>query len=213
MGKPVRQSGKMSARVETPRRATERNRSLQIGLVAGLATVLVAAVVVGALVVTGAFATGGSNSVPAGTETFPEPDHAHVSGTVSYDRVPPAGGPHNAIPLNCGVYTQPVPNENAVHSLEHGAVWITYQPTLSADQVARLQQLVTSNYVGTDRYLIMSPYIGLPSPIVASAWGAQLRVDQASDNRLTDFVHAYAGSGQGGEPGSPCTGGLGNPVK
>src|SRR5664280_2367396 len=156
---------------------------------------------------------GGSGSLPPGTQTFAEPDHAHVSGTVTYDRVPPAGGAHNSVQLNCGVYPQPVPHENAVHSLEHGAVWITYQPTLPADQVAALQQLVTSDYAGTERYLILSPYAGIPSPIVATAWGVQLGVDQASDSRLVDFIHQFAGGGQGGEAGGPCTGGVGSPIE
>jgi hypothetical protein len=61
--------------------------------------------------------------------------------------------------------------------------------------------------------VILSPFVGLPSPIVASAWGTQLSVDQASDSRLVDFIHAFAGSGQGGEPGGPCTGGVGSPVE
>jgi hypothetical protein len=203
----------LAAGVEAPRRTEAGpDRSLQIGILVGLAAIVVVSVVVVALAVTGAFAAGGSGSIPAGTQTFAEADHTHVSGPVTYDRVPPAGGPHNPTPLNCGVYTQPVPNENAVHSLEHGTVWITYQPTLPADQMAALQQLVTSNYVGTQRYLILSPYIGLPSPIVASAWGAQLMVSEASDGRLLGFIHAYAGGSQGGETGAPCTGGVGSPI-
>lgn len=215
MGKKSRQIRKTGARTDEPRRGpAERDRSLQIGLVAGAIAVLAGVVIIAAIAVTGVFAGGnGSGSLPSGTQTFAEPDHAHVSGTVTYDRVPPAGGAHNSTPLNCGVYTLPVPNENAVHSLEHGAVWITYQPTLPADQVAALQQLVTSHYVGPERYLVLSPYAGIPSPIVASAWGAQLGVQQASDPRLADFIHAFAGSGQGGEKGGPCTGGVGNPTQ
>jgi hypothetical protein len=91
-------------------------------------------------------------------------------------------------------------------------VWITYQPNLPTDQVAALQQLVTSNYVGTERYLILSPYGGIPSPIVASAWGYQLGVNQASDPRLLQFIQRFAGGNQGGEPGGPCTGGVGSPI-
>jgi hypothetical protein len=198
----------------TPRPRPDGNRRLQLGLLAGVAVVLVVVVVAAAVAVAGVLAAGRASgvTVPPGTQTFAETDHSHVTGTVTYDRVPPAGGAHNPTPLNCGVYSQPVPNENAVHSLEHGAVWITYSPTLPADQLAVLQQLVTSHYVGTERYLILSPYVGLPAPIVASAWGAQLSVQQASDTRLVDFIHAYAGSGQGGEPGAPCTGGVGNPA-
>ena len=190
-----------------------RDRRLRIGVAAGAVVVLLAVIVVAALSLTNAFGAGGSKTPVPGLQIFAENDHSHVTGTVSYDRVPPAGGAHNATPLNCGVYSQPVPNENAVHSLEHGAVWITYQPTLSADQIALLQQLVTSSYVGSERYLILSPYAGIPSPIVATAWGIQLDIPQASDPRLADFMHQYAGGGQGGEPGGPCTGGVGTPVE
>jgi hypothetical protein len=177
-----------------------------------VAGVLVAGLVVAAIAFAATSTTGGSSSLPVGTQTFAESNHSHVTGPVTYDRVPPAGGAHNAVPLNCGIYSQPVPNENAVHSLEHGAVWITYQPSLPPDQVALLQQLVTSNYVGTERYLVLSPYAGIPSPIVATAWGAQLGVGQASDSRLAAFIQQFAGGGQGGEKGAPCTGGVGTPV-
>ncbi|MGZ6266161.1 MAG: DUF3105 domain-containing protein [Candidatus Limnocylindrales bacterium] len=214
MGKKARQNRRANARAGNPRReATPRDLDLRLWVIAGVAAIAVVGIVVVAFVASGAFASGGPGSLPPGTQTFAEPNHSHVPGTVTYDRVPPAGGAHNATQLNCGVYTAPVQNENAVHSLEHGAVWITYQPTLPADQVAVLQQMVTSHYVGTERYLILSPYAGLSSPIVASAWGAQLSVDQASDSRLVDFIHLYAGSGQGGEPGGPCTGGVGSPVE
>lgn len=214
MGKQARQNRRANARAGNPRReATPRDLDLRLWVIAGVAAIAVVGFVVVAFVASGAFASGGPGSLPPGTQTFAEPNHSHVPGTVTYDRVPPAGGAHNATQLNCGVYTAPVQNENAVHSLEHGAVWITYQPTLPADQVAVLQQMVTSHYVGTERYVILSPYVGLTSPIVASAWGAQLSVDQASDSRLVDFIHFYAGSGQGGEAGGPCTGGVGSPVE
>lgn len=212
MGKQARKSRRMSARAEPQRRVIAPNRRIRLVVVAVVAGILVAGLAVAAIAFAFGFATVGSSSLPPGTQTFTEADHAHVSGSVSYDRVPPAGGPHNPVQLNCGIYTQAVPNENAVHSLEHGSVWITYQPTLPADQIAALQQLVTSNYVGTQRYLILSPYSGLRSPIVASAWGAQLSVDLASDSRLAQFIHHFAGGAQGGEPGAACTGGLGSPV-
>lgn len=212
VGKQARQSRRTSARTEPQRRVTASNRRIRLGVVAVVAGILVVGVAVAAIAFAFGFSTVGASSLPRGTQTFAELDHTHVSGPVTYDRVPPAGGPHNPVQLNCGIYTQAVPNENAVHSLEHGSVWITYQPTLGADQVAALQQLITSNYVGTERYLILSPYSGLRSPIVASAWGAQLSVDLASDSRLADFIHHFAGGAQGGEPGAACTGGVGSPV-
>ena len=150
--------------------------------------------------------------LPAGTQTFPEPNHQHVTGNVQYDRTPPAGGAHSAVWLNCGIYDQPVPNPNAVHSLEHGAVWVTYQPSLPQAEVSALRSLVQSKYRGTQRYLILSPYPGDPAPIVVSAWGAQLRLQSQSDPRLAQFIGHFEGGGQGGEPGGPCTGGTGTPL-
>jgi len=188
-------------------------RSTRVRLIAvsGLVILIVAGLV--AVAVTfGASTTTGPSSLPAGTQVFTESDHSHVNGTVTYDHVPPVGGPHNPTQLNCGIYVIPVPNENAVHSMEHGAVWITFDPSLPLDQVTTLQQLVEAHYLGTERYLILSPYSGIPSPIVASAWGYQLGVGQATDPRLIQFINLFAGGGQGGEKGGPCTGGVGNPL-
>ena len=53
--------------------------------------------------------------------------------------LPPTGGSHNPRWQNCGIYTDPVDSSLAVHSLEHGAVWLAYQPDLAADKVAELQ--------------------------------------------------------------------------
>jgi hypothetical protein len=202
----------MNARADARPVAAPRVSLVRIAVIAGLA--LVVFLVIGAAAIALTANSGGTAAgLPDGTQTFSEPNHDHVTGTVTYDRVPPAGGAHNATPLNCGVYSEQVANEYAVHSLEHGAVWITYLPTLSPDQLGILQQVATSNYVGTERYVILSPYSGLPSPIVVSAWGAQLRLQSPSDTRLVAFIHHFAGGGQGGEQGGPCTGGLGSPVE
>lgn len=215
MGKRA-QARRLSVAAKTSQRAEPgSSRRLRLGIVAGAVLIVAAGLAVAAIAFAATLSTSssGSGSLPLGTQTFAETDHTHVSGIVTYDRVPPAGGAHNPVQLNCGVYTQAVPNENAVHSLEHGAVWVTYQPTLPPDQLAALQQLVVSNYVGSQRYLILSPYAGIPSPIVASAWGSQLGVDSPSDSRLLDFIQHFAGSGQGGEQGGPCTGGVGTPAE
>jgi len=126
----------------------------------------------------------------------------HVEGPVKYATSPPVGGPHNSSWENCGVYTKPVPNEHAVHSLEHGAVWITYRPDLPADQVKTLDA-----FYSTQPYLLVSPYPGLGAPITLQAWGRQLRVDNASDSRIANFVKTYAQGPQTPEKGSACTGG------
>lgn len=136
-----------------------------------------------------------------GLETFTNTAN-HVQGSVDYAQTPPAGGDHAQVWLNCGVYSEPVPNENAVHDLEHGAVWATYDPTLPQAQVDALVAALP------DTYTVVSPYDGLDSPIVLSAWDAQVRIDDASDPRLKQFVAQYWQSSSAPEPGAPCTGGI-----
>ncbi len=183
--------------------------------------VLVTVVVVGALAVSGCMSSSKSSAagtsttipgLPKGTSVFPETDHTHTTDSVTYDHTPPAGGPHNPIWQNCGIYDQPIPNEHGTHSLEHGTVWITYQPSLPSSQVAQLRRLVTTHYDGSQRYLLLSPYPGLRTPVVASAWGAQLALSSPTDPRLVQFVEHFIGGDQGGEQGAYCTGGFGTPV-
>jgi hypothetical protein len=139
-----------------------------------------------------------------GVETFANQQQGHQEGQLSYAQTPPVGGIHNPVWQNCGVYTEPIANENAVHSLEHGAVWITYQPDLPAEQVTKLQTLTRQS-----GYRLLSPYPDLPSPIVASAWGYQLKLETADDPRLLSFIQAYEQSPSGPEPGAVCWSGIG----
>jgi hypothetical protein len=141
-----------------------------------------------------------------GLEQFPNQQAGHQDGPVTYAQTPPVGGPHNPVWQNCGVYTEPIANENGVHSLEHGAVWITYQPELPADQVQELQRITRQS-----SYRLLSPYPGLPSPIVASAWGYQIKLDNPDDPRLMQFIQKYEQNPLGPEPGAACSGGIGQP--
>jgi Protein of unknown function (DUF3105) len=135
-------------------------------------------------------------------------EHQHVTGPVTYAVVPPVGGPHNATWMNAGVYTKPVPTERAVHNLEHGAVWITYDPNLPASQIATLtkfvgaQSMIPESQQGSgianqaNRYMDLSPWATntLPSPIVLSSWGYQLRVTSPTDPRMQQFVNTFRNS-------------------
>ena len=146
--------------------------------------------------------------------------HTHVPGPVTYSITPPVGGAHNATWMNCGIYDKPVPNEHAVHNLEHGAVWITYQPSLPKSEVDALRAFVERQSVlspggqAGSRYLDLTPYPGLPAPVVASSWGFQLRLTSPTDPRLQAFVSKFRVSKTyTPEYGAPCTGGVGTPLE
>lgn len=134
----------------------------------------------------------------------------HVIGTVTYAQTPPVGGDHAPVWQNCGAYRSPIPKEQAVHSLEHGAVWLTYGDELPDDERAALERIAQDQ-----RYVLISPWPPgepLGAAIVASAWGRQLRLQTTSDPRLDDFVRSYQKGAQTPEPGAPCNRGTGQPL-
>lgn len=131
-------------------------------------------------------------------------DRRHTDGDVGYPQDPPAGGPHAPVWLECGVYDEPVREENAVHDLEHGAVWITYDPTLREDDVSRLVDLLPDN-------AIMSPREDLRAPVVVTVWGVQLALESVRDPRLPLFLEEYGDGHTAPEIGASCHGGTPDP--
>ncbi|GGI44402.1 hypothetical protein BCL57_000444 [Agromyces flavus] len=191
---------------EFKKREARMKRNRRIAIWSSVAVgVAIIALIVTSVVLTprpATYSAGGSGAEVEGVETF-ENAAGHVEGAVDYAQTPPAGGEHNPAWLNCGIYEEPVPNENAVHSMEHGAVWVTYDAdALSGDEVANLRSKLPSTYV------ILSPYDGLPSPIVLSGWNAQLQVDDADDPRIGEFLEEYWLSQSVPEPGASCAGAI-----
>jgi hypothetical protein len=127
----------------------------------------------------------------------------HVDGPVVYKQSPPVGGNHNPNWQRCAgdVYPAAIANENAVHSLEHGAVWVTYNPSLPAAQVAELAAKVKGN-----DYMLMSPFPGLSTPISLQAWGYQLPLTSATDPRIDQFIQDLRVNASM-EPGIDCSSG------
>jgi hypothetical protein len=142
-----------------------------------------------------------------GVETFRLGSASHVDGSVSYDQSPPVGGDHNPAWQNCGFYGQVIANENAVHSLEHGVIWFTYQAGTSEADLAALRSRADN-----DTHILVSQYDDQQSPFVLTAWARQLAVDSLDDPRVDDFVEAYIRGGESPEPGALCSRGVGEPL-
>ncbi|MFD7403426.1 DUF3105 domain-containing protein [Streptomyces sp. NPDC059866] len=210
-------SAARAARIEEMRRAERarerRNRILTIAA----SVVVVAGLVVGGVVLvqsqaddsdaasdakaTGKFVTGAD-----GVRTW-EGDLArnHVTKAVSYPVEPPVGGDHHQVWMNCNgdVYTEEIPNVNAVHSLEHGAVWVTYTSKAAKDDVEALVAKVKKT-----PYTLMSPDEKQKDPIMLTAWGHQRTVTGADDPNVDKFFAKYVQGEQTPELGAACTGGL-----
>ena len=94
-----------------------------------------------------------------GTGDFPTPPRLST-----YPSLPPTSGPHAPIPpgpMPAGIYDQPPDIYRAIHSLEHGATIIWYDPTVTGPALDELisfyDRKVSSAGVGQDRVLI-GPY-------------------------------------------------------
>ncbi len=139
---------------------------------------------------------------PEGTITYTDLEQTHVDTPVDYPQTPPVGGPHNAVWQTCQFYDVEVPKERGAHSMEHGAVWITFDSDLAAADIAVLAQITEDG-----KEVLVSPLTGLPAPVVASAWGKQLLLDSVNDPRLAEFVAYFDDGPQTPELGTPCAGG------
>jgi len=210
--KQQREQRRQEKLAEYQKQLAKRRRSKLVWWTVGVAgALLVVAVIVASFVFAPApaveYEAGGEGAEIEGVETFTN-ETLHVEEPVDYPQNPPAGGPHNPAWLNCGIYSEPQQNENAVHSLEHGAVWVTYDASqVSGEELDALKAEMPSSYA------LLSPYEGLDSPIVMSAWNAQLKLDSAEDERIPRFFEEYWRNQNVPEPTATCSGAIDGPGK
>jgi len=134
---------------------------------------------------------------------------AHPDADLDYDDPAPSGGDHLPAPkwLNCGVYEGEVPDELAVHSLEHGAVWVALGPDATPadrEDAAELADRAPGR-------VIVSDVPDLAHPVELVAWGFRLPLETASDDRAAAFVDEYVDASSARESGLACEGGFGEP--
>ncbi|MFI2377563.1 DUF3105 domain-containing protein [Streptomyces sp. NPDC018964] len=220
MGSAKKSSASRSARIEEMRRAEKARERRNRLLVIAAAVVVVAGLVAGSVVLVQSQSDddgGGSTAADSkGSGTFVtdadgvrkwkgELGRTHVTKSVDYPVSPPVGGDHNPVWMNCDgdVYTDEIDNTNAVHSLEHGAVWVTYNSSADEADVEALAAKVKKT-----PYTLMSPVDGQKDPIMLSAWGHQRTVTGAEDPNVDAFFEKFVQGKQTPEPGAACTNGL-----
>ncbi|MGW3986407.1 DUF3105 domain-containing protein [Streptomyces sp. NPDC004830] len=219
MGSAKKSSTGRQARIEEMRRA-ERARERRNRILAAVAgVVVVGGLVAGGVVLVRSQDDGGSSTATSdssgkgrfvsgkdGVRTWQgKLSRNHVTKAVEYASVPPVGGDHNQVWMNCNgdVYTKELNNTNAVHSLEHGAVWVTYNADAKKADVDALAAKVKKT-----PYTLMSPMDDQKDPIMLSAWGHQRTVTGADDPDVDTFFEKFVQGEQTPEPGAACTNGL-----
>ena len=145
-----------------------------------------------------------------GLKTFAYAGGQQQEGKIAYAENPPLGGAYSPLWQKCAAYPAPIYDEYAVHSLERGAVWITYNPALPTAEVAKLKGLLAEPRVGkndtkTVPPSLLSPRTGLPTPVVVSVWNAQVPVTGADDPRLKAFLDRCVKENAAPEAGKGCS--------
>ncbi|ALV49875.1 DUF3105 domain-containing protein [Streptomyces althioticus] len=220
MGSAKKSSAARTARIEEMRRAEQARERRNRILVVAASVVVVAGLVAGGVVLVRAQSDDGGNSSAAddaktagtfvtdadGVRAWKgELGREHVTKSVDYPVTPPVGGDHNPVWMNCDgdVYEDEINTTNAVHSLEHGAVWVTYNGDAPKAEVEALAAKVKKT-----PYTLMSPVDGQKDPLVLTAWGHQRTVKGATDPAVDAFLEKFVQGQQTPEPGAACTGGL-----
>ena len=125
----------------------------------------------------------------------------HTSGTISYEDSPPVSGQHAPNPAPCGVHGEPIPNENMVHTLEHGSIGLLYAPDLDVEQIRELEAIVDD----FDDHTFSMPYEGaMDTPIVVAAWGHTMELEEVEEDSIRQFIEEFRNGGDAPEKGTPC---------
>ncbi len=111
--------------------------------------------------------------------------HVPIGTKVDYNSNPPTSGPHYANPQPAGVYTEPVPDGNLVHSMEHGAVILWYKSNLSKNKVDELKKIFIGVSVSKK---IMLPRENLKVPVALTSWGRLLKLQTIDGARIKEFM-------------------------
>ena len=119
--------------------------------------------------------------------------HPPEGQSITYDTVPPVGGPHWPSPARWGLSTAQIPDERVVHNLEHGGIVIDHN-AISGDDLAKLTSLL-SNYP-RDKYgevkIVIQPYDRIaPGTIVLTAWGWRQILARYDETVVRSFLDAH----------------------
>ena len=124
----------------------------------------------------------------------------HTETTVTYDMTPPVSGAHSQRSAECGTHGTQIPNENLVHTLEHGGVGILYVPTVPKDQIEAIEAIV-KDY---DSHVFSAPYAGMETDFAVTAWGHMMRLDELDEDATREFVDEFRAAGDAPEAYQEC---------
>lgn len=176
----------------------QEKRSVQVsGARAKTIKKSVISIVVAAIIAVGGYAgyvyISKTLDIPETGQAYPIEGAAHVAdgAKVEYRTNPPSSGNHYGVPANWGVYDHEIPDEAAVHNLEHGGIWISYKPSMPSDEIKKIVDLV-KNYSSK---IILTPRAKNDLPIALVSWGRIHKLDSFNEDVIKNFISKYKNTG------------------
>lgn len=147
-----------------------------------------------------------------GTADFEIVGRQHIAvGTPGsgYNSDPPISGVHWPEPAKLGIYDKPLPDEQLIHNLEHGHIWISYRPAnvslqssqsspaanlapgISEEELKELEEIVKAD----EWKIIMTPREKNDAKIILAAWGRLLKMDDLNKDKVEAFIKTYRNRG------------------
>jgi len=127
---------------------------------------------------------------------YPELARTHIAvGTntpVPYNSNPPSSGPHWPSPAPWGIVdpSKVEADERYVHNLEHGGIWVSYKPDISASDLQKLtdafNQFPNSTQFNEVK-AVMTPRAADPHMIELVAWTYVLDLDSVDTAKINQF--------------------------
>lgn len=112
-------------------------------------------------------------------------DHIAVGAShLEYNSNPPTSGWHYAQPANWGVSQTELPDEQVIHNLEHGGVWVSYTGIDDATR-ATLENLAKSY-----KKIVVEPRSKNDAPIVLASWGRLQKFQTLDEQAIRAFIDA-----------------------
>ncbi len=110
-------------------------------------------------------------------------DHISASDAhEEYNSNPPTSGSH-AGPAEWGFSANEIADENAIHNLEHGGIWISYK-NLDDDSIAALGEIARRNRTS----VVVSPREANDANIAVASWGRLMKLDTVDEERINEFI-------------------------
>ncbi len=104
---------------------------------------------------------------------------------------PPVSGWHYGQTAEWGIYDKELVDQNVIHNLEHGGIWISYKPDAPPELIAKLKE-VAGRY---SRKIILAPRAANDSIIAVAAWGRLDKFDYFDEARIVKFIKAHKDKG------------------